>query len=70
LIADASTGFAKLPGAGEAPARVALRARLMIERLAVAADQIELDFVLRERCGHCFGVGQAEPPVEPRQLGG
>ena len=37
--------LAHLPCAGEPPAGIRLRARLMIERLSMAADQVEMQFV-------------------------
>ncbi len=42
----------------------------MIERLAVAANQVQLDLVPLERSFDGLGVGQPQTPVEPRQLRG
>ena len=61
--------FARLPGASKAPARIGLCARLMIESLPVAADQVQLHVVPLHRFARRLGVGQPQPPVEPRQLG-
>ena len=61
--------LARLPRARKFSARVVLRARLVVERLAVATDQIEPQLVLSGGLLHRLRIRETQPPVEPRQFG-
>ena len=61
-------GLAKLPGAGDAAAGVALRDALVVDGLAVTADEVERVSLRGGLRG--IAVGLAETPVETCKLGG
>jgi hypothetical protein len=62
--------FAGLPGAREFSSRIFLGLRLVVERLPVASDQVELERMLLEGGAHGFCIGNAQPPVEACQFSG
>ncbi len=63
-------GLAELPGAGEAAARVRGGGALVVDGLAVAADESGFDFGVGDGGLDSFSVGEAEPPVEAGEFGG
>ena len=63
-------GFAELPGAGEAAACVECGHALVVEGLAVAADEGRSNFGGVDGGAEGFSVGEAEAPVQMGEFGG
>src|SRR5271170_6569677 len=53
-----------LPGAGDFAACVHDWNGLMVDRLSVASDELQVDGMAFHCCSNGFGVGLAQPPVE------
>ena len=62
--------FAELPGAGEAASRVQSRRALVVDSLAVAADERRRDLRVADGGLDGLGVGEAEAPVQASEFGG
>ena len=62
-------GFARLPGTGDAAAEKRLRDSLVIERLAVTADQFAFQSRAPLRGANRVGIKIAQQEVQPREIG-
>ena len=61
--------LARLPGTGDAAAEKWLRVALVIDRLAVAADQLTLQASAPLRRAHRIGIKFSQQEVESREIG-